>query len=132
MLLLLAGYKFCSDDEYSYLKKKQSDLENQLEAIQQELINVNYSINIEKFYHEPHVILSIEKLPNGTRKWKGRVKVPEHLLFHFKIEDRKRLYLTFHVCPADEFAEKTDPVLIEKAKIKAQNTIKERFNRTSQ
>jgi hypothetical protein len=128
MLVLLAEYKFTTCEEYIALKESQLSLLNELESIQKELDDVNRLITIEKFYHEPSLILSISKSPNGVSNWLGRVKVPKELHAYFQIGERERFYLNFIICLSERYSDKSDPELLELAKQKAQANIQARLD----
>jgi hypothetical protein len=127
MHLLLAQPHILKESEYQDLKTKQKKMITELENLQVELAETNKNLATQSFFHEPAVILSIMKNEKHGDKWLGRIKVPENLFGYFENPKRNRFYMSFVVCDASEYSDKSDPDLRKRAFEEARKTLKKRF-----
>ncbi len=127
MHLLLAQPNILDESEYTDLKTRQKKMISDLEKLQEDLAEINKNLATQSFFHEPNVILSIMKNEKHGDKWLGRLKVPENLFIYFENPQRNRFYMSFVVCNASEYSDKSDPELQRRALEEAKKTLKKRF-----
>jgi hypothetical protein len=111
-------------NEFDRLDFEVHKLDDMLKPLLKELELKKKHRDLLAIVFKPHIVISEVNTPSMGHSYLGKVRIPAHSIYN---KSEKPLFLNFSLGKVEKYTGKSDPVLLNLAKVKAEDVIKRKI-----